>query len=268
MVPVTLLALTSLPPVPILRRMLRHLMEVCAVWAIRADTCIWRTVSGTRIEWVGQPPPKLTRNCIVLSNHQSWTDILLLQDALAQRTPPLKWLAKRQLLYVPIIGLICWAYGYPLLRRYTPEQLATRPELRARDRATVQACCQELRSNPGTIINFPEGTRYTEEKSARLESPFQHLLPARTGGLFTLVDLLDGELEGILDITIQYPQLPPSLWDFLGGRYACVRMRCDFIPARDLPLAGSEEECRDALQKWLENRWHLKDDLLAGFLNP
>lgn len=268
-VPVTLLALLRLlAPLPILRRALQRGMEGLAVAAISGDTLVWRFVSGVRIEWAGAPPPRLKGNCIVIANHQSWTDILLLQHAVVYRSAPLKWLAKRELLYVPVIGLICWAYGYPMLHRYSPEQLGARPELRERDARQVRRACASLRAQPGTIMNFPEGTRYTVAKASRLESPYQYLLPPRSGGMFQLMQILGDDLTGILDVTIQYPQTPVSLWDFLAGRYGCVRMHCELLPAAELPFLAGETPDRAALRDWLEQRWSRKDRLLDGFLSP
>ncbi len=268
-VPVTLLALLRLVcPLAGLRRLIRCCMEWLAVAAISGDTLVWRFVSGVRIEWVGEPPPRLRDNCIVIANHQSWSDILLLQHALIRRTAPLKWLAKRELLYVPVIGLICWAYGYPMLNRYPAEQLAANPGLRERDARQVQRACASLQSQPGTIMNFPEGTRHTAAKASRVESPYQYLLPPRVGGMHQLVQVLGSNLVGILDITIQYPQAPARFWDFLAGRYPCVRMHCEYIPAGELAFLHAGTDSRAVLRAWLDERWSRKDRLLDGYLSP
>src|SRR5512137_56610 len=42
---------------------------------------------------------------LVASNHQSWVDILVLQKIFNRRIPMLKFFLKRQLIYVPVIGL-------------------------------------------------------------------------------------------------------------------------------------------------------------------
>ncbi len=267
LIPVTLLALASmLLPVRVIRNGLRQLMEWVAIGAISLDSVIWRLVSGVRIVMTGGPLPRLRDNCIVMANHQSWADILILQKVLLLRTPPLKWLVKRELLFVPIIGLICWAYGYPLLHRIPEEQLRDNPELRALDQAQVRAACAGLLEHPGTLMNFPEGTRYTSAKATRRNSPYEFLLPPRSGGMYTLVNALDTQLAGVIDITIQYPRTPPTLWDFLGGLYPEVRVRCEYIPRSELPT-GTEADRRAAIREWLRERWLRKDAHLAGFLD-
>lgn len=268
-IPVTLLALLRLLlPMRIARRFLQQCMEWLAIAAISGDTLVWRYVSGVQIEWTAGEPPTIAGNCIVISNHQSWADILLLQHAVVYRTAPLKWLAKRELLYVPVIGLICWAYGYPMLRRFSEQELRDQPELREIDAAQVRNACAALREQPGTVMNFPEGTRYTAAKAARCESPHRYLLPPRSGGMFTLLQVMGDTMEGVLDITIQYPQTPASLWNFLGGRYRTVRMHCEYLPRETLPFLADGRGERNALRDWLEQRWSHKDRLLDGYLSP
>ncbi len=268
-IPVTLFALLrALLPIPSVQRFIRQIMEWLAVAAIAGDTLVWRFISGVQIEWRGTPPPEVSGSCIVIANHQSWADILLLQHAVVYRTPPLKWLAKRELLYVPVIGLICWAYGYPMLRRYSPEQLQNNSALRDLDAAQIHRACLALRNQPGTLMNFPEGTRHTEEKARRSQSAYEHLLSPRTGGMYNLLQIMGDDLTGILDLTIQYPQRPARLWDFLAGRHPVVRMQCEFIPRADLPFMQTGCDQRATLRDWLTQRWSRKDRLLGGFLSP
>ena len=42
---------------------------------------------------------------LVLSNHQSWVDILALQTTLNQKIPMLKFFLKKELIFVPFLGL-------------------------------------------------------------------------------------------------------------------------------------------------------------------
>ena len=59
---------------------------------------------------------------------------------------------------------------------------------------------------PTTVINFVEGTRFTPDKHKLKQSPYQHLLPPKAGGVsFTLAAM--GELfTNVLDISLLYPE--------------------------------------------------------------
>jgi len=55
----------------------------------------------------------------VISNHQSWVDIPALIQALNRRTPFFKFFLKKELVWVPFLGLAWWALDYPFMKRYT-----------------------------------------------------------------------------------------------------------------------------------------------------
>ena len=54
---------------------------------------------------------------LVASNHQTWVDILVLQRVFNRRIPMLKFFTKKELLYVPVIGLAWWALDFPFMQR-------------------------------------------------------------------------------------------------------------------------------------------------------
>ncbi|MCW8845290.1 MAG: 1-acyl-sn-glycerol-3-phosphate acyltransferase, partial [Gammaproteobacteria bacterium] len=60
---------------------------------------------------------------LVVSNHQSWLDILALQLALNRRIPFLKFFIKQQLIWIPILGQVWWAMDMPFMKRYSREYL-------------------------------------------------------------------------------------------------------------------------------------------------
>lgn len=53
------------------------------------------------------------------------------------------------------------------LRRYPKEKLLKNPKLRTKDIETTRAACKRLIDFPTTLINFAEGSRYTEEKQRK-----------------------------------------------------------------------------------------------------
>ena len=66
---------------------------------------------------------------LVISNHQSWVDIPALMQGLNRRTPFFKFFLKKQLIWVPFLGLAWWALDYPFMKRYSKAFLARHPEL-------------------------------------------------------------------------------------------------------------------------------------------
>ena len=120
-------------------------------------------------------------NVIALSNHVSWTDVLLIQSVFVREGLILKFLTKRQLMFIPIFGIIFWAFDFPILRRRAGHGMSEE-ERRRRDREAIAAACSVHSSRPGVLVNFAEGTRSTADKRKAGASPFDHLLSPKVGG--------------------------------------------------------------------------------------
>ena len=60
---------------------------------------------------------------LVLANHQSWVDIPVLQRVFNRRIPLLRFFLKRQLFWVPVLGLAWWALDFPFMRRSTRAEI-------------------------------------------------------------------------------------------------------------------------------------------------
>jgi 1-acyl-sn-glycerol-3-phosphate acyltransferase len=206
---------------------------------------------NVEVEW--QDAEGLDRNgwYLVISNHQSWTDILLLQISLYGHIPPIKFFTKRELIWVPFIGLAMWLLGFPYVRRMTREQIARKPELVRADREATLAACEEFRNHPTTVLNFLEGTRFTPAKQARQEARFEHLLNPKIGGLSYVLSGLSSELNG--------------LWEFMQGKSpdAHLLVQCREIPQEVRAHADGDEQ-REVLAPWIEALWREKDARLAA----
>lgn len=87
-----------------------------SVW--RGIQLIFTRLNGAKITSSGtQLPPG--ESAVIVSNHLSWTDFYMIQ-ALAIKARMLgrcRWLAKRQLKWVPFLGWGLWAMGMPLISR-------------------------------------------------------------------------------------------------------------------------------------------------------
>lgn len=81
------------------------------------------------------------------------------------RIPMPKFFLKQQLLYVPFIGMACWALDMPFMRRYSREYLLRHPHKRGQDLATTRRSCEKFRAVPTTVVNYVEGTRLIHRSS-------------------------------------------------------------------------------------------------------
>lgn len=191
---------------------------------------------------------------LVSSNHQSWVDILVLQKVFHRRVPFLKFFLKRQLLFVPVMGLAWWALDFPFMRR--------RSGSRSADLATARRACEKFRQIPTSVMNFLEGTRFSRAKHEAQQSPYRYLLKPKVGGLATALSAMGERFDALLDVTIVYPEGVPSFWDLLSGRVkrVVVRVRELEIP-KDL-LNGDYEgdpAFRARMQAFVQALWSEKD---------
>ncbi len=115
----------------------------------------------------GSGRPEQKNWYLLISNHHSWADIVVLCVLFRKHIPMNKYFLKQQLAWVPFIGLACWALDMPFMRRYSRSYLIRHPERRGKDVETTRRSCEKFRAHPTTIVNFVEGSRFTEEKSAK-----------------------------------------------------------------------------------------------------
>ena len=206
---------------------------------------------------------------LVNCNHQSWVDILVLQHLFNRRIPLLKFFLKQQLMWVPVMGLAWWALDFPFMRRHSEEYLKKHPEMRAKDQETTRKACAKFAQIPTSVMNFLEGTRFTPAKHARQQSPYQHLLKPKAGGIALALNAMGDKFRSILDVTIVYPDGAPTFWHFLCGRVKRIVVRVQSVPVpRDLATGdyAGDPAVRDAFQKWVQQLWLAKDAQIAGLL--
>lgn len=226
---------------------------VCAGWMLRAlrITRIHETSNEATADRTLRPDAWY----IVVSNHQTWADILVLVVTLYGRIPQFKFFTKRELIWVPFIGPAMWFLEFPYVRRYSREQLAANPALREHDRQATLKACTGFGQRPTSVLVFLEGTRFTSAKRDAQGSPYRSLLNPRTGGFATVIENMADRLEAVVDVTIRYPGGAPPFWDFLCGRSPDVEID---IRALSLPSAN-----RDAANAWVNRQWAEKDARLS-----
>ena len=145
-----------------------------------------------KITWLVRGTDTLEKNkwYLVISNHQSWTDIVVLQKILYGRVPFIKFFLKKELIWVPVLGMAWWALDFPFMKRYSREFLEKNPHLRGKDIEITKKACAKFRHMPVSVMNFVEGTRFTGEKHNRQNSPYRNLLKPKSAA-FSLSDAVD-----------------------------------------------------------------------------
>jgi 1-acyl-sn-glycerol-3-phosphate acyltransferase len=198
---------------------------------------------------------------LVLANHQSWVDILVLQRIFHRKIPFLKFFVKKELLWFPVLGQAWWALDFPFMKRYSKQLLQKKPHLKGKDLKITRKACEKFRTSPVSIINFVEGTRFTPEKHEKQQSPYQNLLKSKAGGIAHVLGSMGDQLNAILDVTIVYPQGMNSFWAFVCGYIHEVRVTVRSMPiTQDLLGNYSEDKSyRERFHRWLNNLWEEKD---------
>lgn len=269
--PLLLLALCkALLPAAGLRRALGRVLAVIAESWIAANTWMVDHLTGTRFHVSGDQGLERDGHYLVLANHQSWVDIIVLQKVFNRRIPLMRFFLKQQLFWVPVLGLAWWALDFPFMGRYSRAQIAKNPELGQRDVEATRRACEKFREMPVAMMNFVEGTRFTPEKHARQASPYRHLLKPKVGGVAFVIDAMGEGLQAVLDVTIAYPGGRPTMIDLMAGRIPEVHVVVRRRPIPDSAAMGGryqdDRAARARFQQWLNGLWQEKDAELQRLL--
>jgi 1-acyl-sn-glycerol-3-phosphate acyltransferase len=261
--------LKLLLPVPVLQRFFARALNLIGESWVGVNNFATRVFA--QIEWDIQGTENLryAGNYLVVSNHQSWVDIPVMHRALNRKIPFLKFFLKQQLIFVPVLGLAWWALDFPFMKRYSKEFLEKHPELKGKDLETTRRSCEKFRVAPVSVMNFVEGTRFTEQKHAEQRSPFKHLLRPKAGGAAFVLNAMGDIIHSVIDITIVYPGGRPTIMDLLAGRVRRVG-----IYVRELPvpadLSGGDYQndpaYRERFQRWITTLWSEKDACIDAHL--
>jgi len=227
--------------------------------------------TGGRVSWDVSGLDDLKHNewYMVLSNHQSWVDILVLQRVFHRRIPFLKFFLKKELIWVPILGLAWWALDFPFMKRYSQAFLEKHPHLKGKDLETTRKACEKFKTIPVSVMNFVEGTRFMAAKHRLQKSPYKHLLRPKAGGMAFVFQAMGEQLHRIVDVTIAYPGGEKSFWDFLCGKVDQIKVRVKTYPL-STELLGDyfhDAEYRERFHQWLNELWEEKDRQIERMLH-
>ena len=162
-VPLFLVALIKLvvPVRPVRRVVSRVLMWFGENWI--AVNRLILAGSGS-MSWRVRGAESLRRDgwYLVLSNHQTWVDIVVLQSGFNRRIPFLKFFIKQELIWFPLLGIAWWALDMPFMKRYSPSYLARHPEKKGKDLEATRRACR----NPASIISGSSTTGASARSSS------------------------------------------------------------------------------------------------------
>jgi 1-acyl-sn-glycerol-3-phosphate acyltransferase len=249
-----------IPVRPFRRTATRHLMSIGENWV--SGNALILGLTEARLDVRGARGLSRHGWYLVISNHQTWVDILVLQTVFNRRIPFLKFFIKQELAWFPFLGMAWWALDMPFMKRYSKSYLAKHPEKKGQDLEATRAACRKFRDTPTSVINFVEGTRFSEEKKRKRASPFDHLLPPRAGGVALALSSMGSMFHAILDVTIVYPRGVPRFWDLCRGEWAGVIVDMEQRPVADWMTEGDyagDRDYRAVFHRWLTEVWREKD---------
>ena len=210
---------------------------------------------------------------LLVSNHQSWVDTSIVQYISEKRLPLTRFFTKFELIYIPVIGQAFYFLDFPMMRRHSKEAIAKNPALKGKDIEEAKRACALLKDKPFTLLNYLEGTRFTTVKRDKQQSPYTHLLKPRAGGLSLAISALGEDIDGILDMTIVYPDGVPTYGDLwkgnikrLGVDVRHIKMPDDLFASVQNGGYETDEAIKAEMFDWVEQVWQQKDQLITKML--
>lgn len=172
--------------------------DVSIWWARRVWSPVLVWISGSKLIVEGQENVDPRRPTIYASNHQSSLDIPIMFMAIPANV---RFVAKHQLRYVPMLGWYLWLAGHIFVDRAR----------RASAIASLDAASEKIRSGTSIIV-YPEGTR----------SPDGRILPFKKGSfalaLKARVPICPITVEGSGQV------MPRARWDVRTGLVIRVKI--------------------------------------------
>ncbi|PKH05881.1 acyltransferase [Moritella sp. Urea-trap-13] len=268
----TLITLTGLiklvlPFTPVQQATRKSADMLLHMWA---DINSWMIKLINKVEWDVEIQGELSKDnwYLLIANHHSWADIVILFTVFANKISLPKFFVKQAILFVPFVGSACWALDMPFMKRYSKQTLAKKPHLKGKDLQSARQACAKAKLSPTTIVNFAEGTRFTPDKQQQTNSPYRYLLPPKSGGIALALASMGNTFEQILNVTIIYPDnLNSPFKDLLQGKLKRIVIRVETITITP-DLQGDYENdatFKHNFQQWVTILWQRKEQLIATY---
>ena len=223
---------------------IRHFCNLALEWiyrcAVRINSFWMIQMMGIKIATEGRLPDHPAP--IIVVNHQSWFDIPLMHHVVTDHGPILKFLIKRELLWVPIVGWMCYALNFPALYRGQGKRT------KKKDYESIQSFSSTLNKERGALLIYAEGTRFTPLKKTQQNSPYEHLLTPKPGGLKIALSAVTDDTP-VIDLTLVYVGGETNFWQCMHGATGHIRVYIKSFRAGDIKNPGA----------WLAERWAEKD---------
>ncbi|ORX39351.1 hypothetical protein BD324DRAFT_326897 [Kockovaella imperatae] len=239
---------------------------------LNAKDCL--TITGDKI-------PE-NESAVVISNHLSYADFYLVLG-LAERAGMMgrsRFFVKKEIVWqIPLFGISFWAIGTPSL---SSAELITGMILVSRnwtnDERLIEDAFARIKQNKHNawIVLYPEGTRRTSKKVLESQAFAREkgksellnvLLPRTKGFISTIKGLRDSHVKHLYDFTFLYTS---------PGKVDRVPTMAEQLSCPDLAAAGYKFQVDvkripidclpkddEGLQRWCEDRWKCKDELLS-----
>ena len=223
-----------------------------------------------QLKWDVQIDPNLDLSLdgryLMICNHQSWVDTTVNQYIGLKRMPLTRFFTKWELIFIPFVGQAFKILGFPMMKRHSKAQIAKNPDLKNRDIEEARKACEQLLSQPFTLLNYVEGTRFTQAKHDTQKSPYTHLLKPKAGGLALALKILGQKVDALVDMTIVYDDHVPEYSQFWLGDLKRIAVNLRKIEIPEWIHAGDYEndrEYRVRFHRWLQEIWTEKDQLIS-----
>jgi 1-acyl-sn-glycerol-3-phosphate acyltransferase len=220
------------------------------------------------VEGLDHPEIAYNKSYLIVSNHQSWADIYVIQSVLNKKVPFIRFFIKSSLKWVPILGQAWVGLDFPFVRRSKKKDLIKNPDLARQDLENVKRVCRKFKDIPFCILNFVEGHRRTPERMRKLikKNPYRYLLRPHSGGISTVATELKDQLHGILDLTLIYPDDKSTFYDLMSGDVRAIKVVAKFIPINEVPIETNPNfsAMSKKMKRWIDGRWEEKDKILIA----
>ncbi|PSK54140.1 hypothetical protein B9Z65_7946 [Elsinoe australis] len=214
---------------------------------------------------------------VLVANHQIYTDWLYLWwiAYTAGFHGHIYIILKQSLKWVPVIGPAMQLYSFIFMaRKWASDQSRMAYRLQ-KLRAEHKDDKGQTYLNPMWLLIFPEGTNLsanTRKSSAKWADKsgvpdMRHQLLPRSTGLQHCLKELEGSVDYLYDCTIAYERIPEGQYGqdiftlrsvyFQGRAPKSVNMHWRRFKVADMPVHDKE-----AMEKWVMERWREKDELL------
>ena len=235
------------------RRTVRGFMDrMINVW-VAGNRWMLRRLNMISIETIFDQQLETEHNQwqIVICNHQTWADVIVLQIALLDYIPPIKFFTKREFIWVPVLGFVLWVLKFPYVLRASTGHKRTESYRNLLNARSMHRARQQFHERPVSILIFCEGTRFNQEKYRAQKSSYRNLLRPKIGGVAFTIDALQTKTNHILDVTLVYEGKTPNFWNFLCGKCRRVKVHTRKVLIKDL----SEPSIRSGIRQL----WQTKD---------